>query len=274
MIQEFLTYETKVKNLSSNTTDAYERHLKTFCGWLKSNGIARWGQVEKSTIDSYMAWLHDSSLKPATIRLHLASIRALYNYAIKQGYTKINPARYCESPKLAKRLPTTIKREGIEKAIANERTPLVTRLMIALLAETGIRIAELTALDCENIDLAEKRIRISGKGSKERIVYYGQHTASLLPGYMAGRTGQLFQGSEHCHRAIRHQIWLQLNEYAEGGQANPHALRHTYATTALNNGMPIESLQILLGHDNVETTRRYAKVSLAKVSQDYAQTMA
>jgi len=275
MIEEFLAYERKVKNLSENTIKAYGDDLKAFAKYLLAQGQqTRWSEVHKRTIDGYMAYCHDAGEKPATIRRRLASIRALYNYFRKQGLLEANPAQFCESPKLPKSLPNTVDEEAVVAYIGNERKPKVLRLMVAMFYETGIRISELTSLTTWDIDWQERSLRITGKGLKSRIVYYGELTAELLQAYTQGRQGQVFQGSDQCQRQIRRQIWWALHSKATNGKASPHTLRHTYATKMLRQGMPLQSLQALLGHSTVETTRNYARVTQTDVRRDYQRATA
>lgn len=274
MIEEFLAYERKVKNLSENTIKVYGDDLKAFAKYLLAQGQeTRWSEVHKRTIDGYLAYCHDAGEKPATIRRRLASIRALYNYFRKQGLLEANPAQFCESPKLPKSLPNTVDEEAVEAYIGNERKPKVMRLMVALFYETGIRISELTSLTTWDIDWQERSLRITGKGLKSRIVYYGELTAELLQAYTQGRQGQVFQGSDQCHREIRWQIWQAFHKDATNGKASPHTIRHTYATKMLQQGMPLHSLQMLLGHEQVETTRNYARLTNVEVKRDYERAM-
>lgn len=274
MIEEFLAYERKVKNLSENTIKAYGDDLKAFAKYLLAQGQeTRWSEVQKRTIDGYMAYCHDAGEKPATIRRRLASIRALYNYFRKQGLLEANPAQYCESPKLPKSLPNTVDEEAVEAYIGNERNPKVMRLMVAMFYETGIRISELTSLTTWDIDWQERSLRITGKGLKSRTVYYGELTAELLQAYTQGRQGQVFQGSDQCQREIRWQIWQAFHKDATNGKASPHTIRHTYATKMLQQGMPLHSLQMLLGHEQVETTRNYARLTNVEVKRDYERAM-
>lgn len=274
MIEEFLAYERKVKNLSENTIKAYGDDLKAFAKYLLAQGQeTRWSEVHKRTIDGYLAYCHDAGEKPATIRRRLASIRALYNYFRKQGLLEANPAQYCESPKLPKSLPNTVDEEAVEAYIGNERNPKVMRLMVAMFYETGIRISELTSLTTWDIDWQERSLRITGKGLKSRTVYYGELTAELLQAYTQGRQGQVFQGSDQCQREIRWQIWQAFHKDATNGKASPHTIRHTYATKMLQQGMPLHSLQMLLGHEQVETTRNYARLTNVEVKRDYERAM-
>lgn len=180
---------------------------------------------------------------------------------IALGYTGENPARYVSTPKLDKTLPKPIEKEAIKKAIENS-TPR-TRAILSILYETGIRISELMALNKQtDIDPTTHRINIKGKGSKERVVYYGELTSSTLND---------LQIKDMTAREIRWDVWHALKPYSNAKQLSPHAIRHTYACTMLQNGADIKVIQALLGHETVKTTERYAQVSGQQVATQYKQ---
>ena len=276
MIQEFLTYEAKVKNLRPNTVKAYAEDLKDFAQWLQITKRAhRFGEVHRRDVEAYLSDMHDAEKKPATIRRHLAAIRCLYNYAIKQEYTKTNPARFVEAPKRARALPSTIKAEAIEDYCDDARHPLALRCMIALLYETGLRISEACDIETRDVDPLNRSIRVyEGKGLTQRHVFYGERTRRLMNAYLGFRRGKIFQGADACQREIRYQIWRALNKYVEGDrQASPHIIRHTYAMKMLNQGMPLSSLQTILGHRRPETTETYARATMATTKRDYERAI-
>lgn len=274
MIKEFIEYEQKIKAVSENTLTAYEKDMWSFFYYVKAFSIAtRWSEITKKDIDTYMMFLADNKKAPATRRRKLSSIRAFYNYGMKQGYIEANPARYCESPRLAKQLPNTIETDAIKHYTTDQTKPLTLRIIIQLLYETGIRISELTAIETSDIDYEQHTIRINGKGNKERIVYYTANLGIMMKDYAAGRRGKLFQGADQCQREIRYEIWKALHTHATNGKASPHTIRHTFATEMLRNGMPISTLQTLMGHTNIETTRNYARISSEQVKRDYQAAM-
>lgn len=270
MISQFIEFERKVKNLSDNTITAYENDLREFARYISANRIAkRWSEIHARTIERYLMTLHEAGMKPSTIRRKLASIRALYNYFMKQGLQEKNPARYIESPKQPKTLPNTIDTGAIERYIQDETKPMALRTLIAILHETGIRISEATALETNDIDYRNHTMRIYGKGLKQRKVYFGHYTDWLLQAYTQDRKGEIFVGADACQRQIRWEIWKALHQYATNGKASPHTIRHTFATRMLEQGMPIQSLQAILGHEHVETTRNYARLADTSIRRDY-----
>ena len=277
MIQEFLQYEKTVKNLADNTVRAYEEDMRAFARHLKANTtIKRWSDVHKHDIDNYLSCQHNAGRKPASIRRSLASIRAFYNYAMNQGLTSTNPARYCEQPKKAQDLPNVIDTQAIESYIADERKPMALRALVAVLYETGIRISEATSLQARDINWREHTMRVYGKGLKARIVVFGNWSEKLLTAYLDNgkRTGDIWQGAAANQRAIRYEIHRAFRESATNGKASPHTIRHTYATRMLEQGMPIQTLQALLGHTHIETTQQYQRTSTQTLVRDYQRATA
>ena len=272
MIQEFLDYERKVKNLSENTIRAYGQDMRTFAAYLKhQTEICAWRDVHRNAIDQYLAKLHDYGWKPASIRRMLSTIRCFYNYAMKKELIDKNPARYCEMPKRPRNLPNTIEPEAIEAYIDNERNPLEMRALVALLYETGVRISEALAIETRDVNAREHSIRIYGKGLKTRIVYYGYRTQKTMNAYLGNRRGQIFKGEQ---RNYRWEIWRALKGHSTNGTASPHMIRHTYATRMLNQGMPLAALQMLLGHAKPETTGIYAHIAQTTVKTAYERAQA
>ena len=277
MIQEFLDYEQKNKGLSENTLRAYGDDLRAFARWASSTGTAcRWSQVRKGDIDAFIANRHDLGDKAATLRRRVSSIRAFYDYLRKQGKMEHNPARYCEMPKRERQLPNTIDIQAITTYIEDITKPLALRTIIAILYETGIRISELTGLEVRDVDFMRKTLRVYGKGLKGRIVYFDYYTSRLLSLYLSSkqqRDGIIFTGADGCQREIRYQIWRALTNSATNGKASPHTIRHTYATRMLEQGMPIQSLQRLMGHEQITTTEGYLRLTNGTIEKDYRQAV-
>lgn len=272
MIQEFLSYQEKNKGLSAETLRAYANDLRETARYLSARKQgASWSTTHRRDIDGYLASMFENGSKPATIRRRLATIRAFYNWLMTQGKMENNPARYCETPRRNRALPSTIDTAAIERYIADNTKPLTVRAMIALIYETGMRISEVASLDTRNVNPREKSIRVyEGKGMKTRKVYYGYWTQRLMNTYLQGRRGIVFQGMEDNQRAARKAIYQALNGNTIGERkASPHILRHTFATKMLNQGMSIASLSAILGHSHTNTTEIYAHVAQPTIRQEY-----
>lgn len=267
MIKEFENYLRYVKGYSENTTLAYGKDLRDFAHYmLSTNNGATWRNVDASSVQNYVTWLKANGKESTTIKRHVSAIRSLYKYMRTQGMIIENPAKYTQTPKAAKTLPNTIETSAIVEAIINPVEPLRIRTMLSILLETGIRLQEMIDMSIQDIDTYHKSIRIKGKGNKERIVYYNKYTEALLDVYAKTVTGRLFP---HSQRSIRHDIWTTLRRYTTATQLSPHAIRHTYATSMLENGADIKAIAELMGHDSVKTTERYVHLSHNTIRTQY-----
>ena len=271
MIKEFLDYQRNRKGLSENTLKAYEKDLQAFVNYARTKGL-RWSTLKKKDIDAYLTELNDQGKTAATINRHLSSVRNLLSWAHHEGILDNNAAQYCEQKKNAQKLPEQAPTEELEKYLQEEpktERAEIVHALISILKDTGIRIQEAADLKLEDFDPTEKTITIHGKGNKERIVYYKAETLTHLV-RIASRYGKkLFPKVDQ--RTLR--LWMIEELKPRGIRTHPHALRHSYATTLLNNGADIKTVSFLLGHSSVKTTERYATISNTTAKRQYLQAM-
>lgn len=267
MITQFLNYISSVKGYSDNTVVAYGKDLRAFARYaLDIDPKMSWSKVTKGFVQAYVIQLHDDGKENTTITRKIASIRSFYDYLKTQGHLQENPARFVQCPKRANKLPNLIETEAIRDVLNDSQTSLKTRCMIALMAETGIRLQEMLDLETKDFMASNRSIRINGKGSKQRTVYYGEWSKYYLNKYVGRRQGRLFDDDQ---RSVRYEVYESLRKHTEGRQLSPHAIRHTFATTMLQNGADIKSIQALLGHESVKTTEIYAQVAGRQVATQY-----
>lgn len=263
MITTFASYLRVNKGLSEHTVRAYVEALHSFATWANDNeaGI-RWSTVKKQTIDKYVASLVADEYKPATIKQHISALRTFYKTCMALGTMKENPARFVSTPKLGKELPKTIEKEAILAALNSPKVDMETKGAIAIIYETGLRLQELLNLRCQDIDSAAQAIKVHGKGNKQRTVYYGD---------LCKQYGRYWHGNKHTQREVRYNVFTALRPYSKAEQLSPHALRHTYASQLLNNGMSLTAISKLMGHNHQTTTERYAKLANATAQLEYQQ---
>lgn len=263
MIETFEAYLTHNRGLSANTVKAYGDALRSFARHQKTvSPGTRWSTVTKSQIDDYVAYLVNAHLKPATIKQHISALRTFYKTIMAMGMMEKNPARYVSTPQLGQPLPKTIEREAILKALASTGTTPKAKAVIAIIYETGIRLGELLTMRKEDISKADHAIRVHGKGNKERTVYYGELTRQY---------GNGWDFAPIDPREVRRMVFESLKPVSNAPQLSPHALRHTFASELINNGMSMEAISKLLGHTHLETTEIYARMSNATAKQQYRQ---
>lgn len=268
MIQEFKTYLTAIRGYSENTAVAYAKDCKTFAKYIKENEpTKRWSTITREDIDNYIIHLSNTGHKPATLCRHLSSISGIYRYMERQGLLTENPARYESRPKVGKHLVNTIPVNELHMAMMKAKG--MVKMMLQIIAETGIRVQELLDIKTEDIDLMNGSIKINGKGNKDRLVYVSQDTLKWLreQNRLHGTTifGNISQ------REVRTEIWLALKDYCNAPQLSPHAIRHTYATVMAQKGMTATTLQKALGHDHLETTQRYIDYAQVNVENEIRQ---
>lgn len=269
MIQEFLDYQRDRKGLSENTIESYKKDLAQWVVYAKSKDL-RWSTITKQDIDTWLISMHKAGKKPATINRHLSSLRGLLTWAHHEKLLTDNPARYCQLMKQEEKLPEQAPTDAIKRYLSNEPTSERSEVMhalIAILYDTGIRIQEALDLMIEDFDTNEMSIKIKGKGSQQRKVFYSTMTITHLV-RIGGRYGRhLFPQYEQ--RTYRMMMYEELKPI--GIRTHPHALRHSFATRMLNNGADIKIVSWLLGHKSVKTTERYAKVANETARQQYRQ---
>lgn len=260
MIQEYINYLQHNKGYSVQTCTEYRKDLEKFVKWLRgSTQIERFGMVTKEVIDSWVRDMSVNDMAPCTIKRRVSALRGLYQYAWVKGLCTDNPAKYVSTPKNGHRLPKTADVDKLWQAIRNVGTDGETKLALAIMAETGVRLGELLDMRVNDVNLGERSIVVRGKGNKERKVYYGDITAELIGRCVVIGGGLLISSSA---RELRYKV------HAATG-ASPHNIRHTWATVMLNNGCPLESISKLMGHASVKTTEIYAEVATATLAADY-----
>ena len=268
MITVFSHYLQYNRGLSVKTVETYSDNLHAFARYAQGHlEHKRWSTITKSDIDKYVTFLVDAGMKPASIKQHVSTLRTYYKTLMAMGAKIDNPARYVSTPKLADPAPKIIPKEDVKKALESNLNTSISKAIIAIIFETGIRLQELLDLKADDIDPANHAIKIHGKGNKERTVYYGPLTERYFGVWEYGK---------YTQRDVRHIVFEALKPCSNAPQLSPHALRHTYASELINNGMSMEAISKLLGHTHLQTTEIYAKLSNEKARslyQEFAPTL-
>lgn len=255
MIQQYINYLRDIRGYSENTAISYEKDLKDFALWAKvSIPGARWSTMTREDIDHYITDLVAAGLKPATTNRRLAAISGLYNFFKRNGHDIENPCKYESRRKRAQTIPNTIPCHDLAKAY--EKAYGVTKAMLGILISTGIRIQELLDINWEDINFEDCKIKIHGKGNKERIVHLQPEQLQLLKDVKNNYNvhGTIFKFDQ---REARRLIFTALENYTDAKQKSPHAIRHTFATKLATNGVNASTLATILGHKDIRTTQQY-----------------
>ena len=281
LINQFLNYLEFEQNYSSYTIKNYQIDLKEFKKFIQNKDISL---IEYNDIREYLLYLFDKKYKKKTIARKISSLRSFFKYLYSENIIKNNPMTLISNPKLDKKLPKFLNFEEIEKilTIPDIKTPIGIRdaSILEMLYSTGIRVSELVNIKLNDINFYDRKIKILGKGNKERYVFFGQICFEKLNNYLQNsrpllikkETEYLFlnkRSDQLSDRSVR-KIVDDIAKKAElKMNISPHVLRHTFATHMLNEGADLKSVQELLGHENLSTTSIYTHVSNEHLRNTY-----
>ncbi|HEV8614613.1 MAG TPA: tyrosine recombinase XerC [Methylomirabilota bacterium] len=275
----FLRYLAVEKNASPHTLRSYRGDLTDFQRYLDATGGAAPAAADTRAVRGYLASLHARGLDAASVARRLAALRSFYRYLVRHGVLDRNPAREVRTPRLPRKLVSFLP---IDEATAlvdaralggAERDRDVA--ILELLYASGLRVSELAGLDVDALDRDERRVRVLGKGRKERIVPFGSKAARALEAYLArrgGERGALFRNQRGGRLTVRsvHAIVRRAARAARiDRRVSPHTLRHTFATHLLDGGADLRAIQELLGHASLSTTQRYTHVGTDQLMRVY-----
>ena len=288
-LKEFITYLKKERGYSDYTIKNYELDIIDFLEYCKENKLNIY-KVKYFDVKSYLVKLHEKDYKGTTISRKISSLRTFYSFLYDNNLIDKNIFKYVVVPKKEKRLPKYITNDDVKSIfdVPDICSPIGkrNRLILELLYGTGIRVSELCNIKVKDIDINEKTIRILGKGSKERIVFYGDVCAEILELYLSDGRNVLLNKKNNEYLIIgaykkdkpltTRSVELIINDIIEKAAINkkvtPHVLRHTFATHLLNEGCDILMVKELLGHSSLDTTGIYTDVSNERLRKVYLDT--
>lgn len=274
--------------LSNNTLAAYRRDLSAYSVWL--GGEAQQGRQLNDTVErdlSAYAALKRDSTKATSANRRLTVFKRYFRWALREHFINTDPTLKLESARQALRVPQIMSEAQVELLLTSpdDETPLGLRdrAMLELLYASGLRVSELIGLKTFHVGLNEGVLRVMGKGSRERLVPFGQVAREWVELYLAqarpeilGRqqTEDLFV-TKHGHGMSRVMFWMLVKKYALvagiTSPLSPHTLRHAFATHLLNHGADLRVVQLLLGHADISTTTIYTHVARERLKVLHAQ---
>jgi integrase/recombinase XerC len=303
LVDAYLHVLSAERGSSAHTLRAYRRELHGFAAWLSSHHprltVAR---IEHIHIRSYLGTLYDRGLSKASAARALASIRSWFKWLARNHHIEQNAASLVSTPRLPKHLPRVPSIEQLNRAVdsvLDDATswPARDKAILEMLYGCGIRNAELTALNLDDIHWANEAILVRGKGQKQRYVPLGDTAAEALRTYIAERAARLAAGGgKKIPGTPALFLNLQLRGLQHGGQArlttrsigrivkhiailrglpsdvHPHTLRHAFGTHLLEEGADLRAIQELLGHERLSTTQRYTQLTTAQLTAVYDRT--
>ncbi len=276
---EYLKYEL---NYSFYTIKEYILHVKDFITYCDNNGV-NYLSLNKDDVINYLKFLDDQKLSNKSIGTILSSLRCFYSYLLDNGYINLNIFKLISNPKLEKKLPSFLSYEEIRIVLDSIDTDNIlsirNKMIIELLYATGIRVSELRNIKINDIDFNNKSIKVFGKGSKERIVFFGDYAYDAIKLYLDN--GELKseylilnnKGKQISVRGIELIIKNVIDKACIKTKVSPHTFRHTFATHMLNNGCPLKSVQELLGHASLSSTEIYTHITDDYIKSEYLKNM-
>ncbi len=282
-VKKFLDYLKYERNYSDNTIIGYHNHLTLFTNFIYIKKINNINDIDYNIIRNYINYLYENNYSPKSICNHISSLRSFFKYLKNEELIKNNPMILIENPKLEKKLPKYLYYEDLEKILntpdLNTNTGIRDALILELLYVTGIRVSELVNIKIQDIDISNQKIKITGKGNKQRIVMYGKKCQELLDKYLNIRNLLLKDNNDYLilgvkgkkinDRVIRNIINNLSIKAGLNLKISPHTFRHTFATHMLNEGADLRSVQELLGHENLSTTTIYTHVTNERLRNVY-----
>ena len=287
-INDFIDYLVVEKGLSLNTQESYRFDLLDFSKYLEDNKINDFNSLSEKDLTNYLTYLKDNKkLKARSIERHLTTLRMLYKYLIKNEIIKTDITSNIDNLKLGRHLPNVLTVDEVNDLLdIKEETvfDIRTKAMLEIMYSSGLRVSELVNLELSDIDMYNDTILINGKGNKERIVPIGEYSKKYLKDYLDvrnslikrknGNPDKLFlnnHGLPITRNGFNYLLNNILKEKGIDKKITPHTLRHSFATHMLDNGADLRSIQELLGHSDIVTTRIYTHVSNRQIHDNYKE---
>jgi len=267
--------------LSKNTLESYRLDLTSFALWLSQQN-KQLLTVDQADIQQYLAVKFPQS-KPRSIGRLIASLRRFYRYCLRDNKIGLDPTIQIQSPKLPRSLPKSLNEDEVVSLLnapnLNESAGLRDRAMLELLYACGLRVSELVSVKVTEVSVNDGVVRITGKGSKTRLVPMGEEAVDWISRYLSEARPAILQKrlsdalfvTNRGGAMTRQAFWYLIKRYALLAgitkHMSPHVLRHAFATHLLNHGADLRVVQMLLGHSDISTTQIYTHVARERLKQ-------
>lgn len=275
-VDQFLDAIWLEDGLSKNTLESYRFDLTQFATWLAETEKVDLLAVQQQHIQQYLA-VRFPLVKPRSISRLIASLRRFYRYCLRENTIKIDPTLQIESPKLPRSLPKSLNETEVESLLdapdVNDAMGLRDKAMLELLYACGLRVSELVGIKVTEVSVNDSVIRVTGKGSKTRLVPMGEVATDWISHYLKESRPHILSArlcdslfvTARADCMTRQAFWYLIKRYAiKAGitkPMSPHVLRHAFATHLLNHGADLRVVQMLLGHSDISTTQIYTHVA-------------
>jgi integrase/recombinase XerD len=287
LVERYLTHVRVEGGLSRNTIDAYRRDLAKFQRYLRRQNLEQLRRVTQDTVRNFLRSLHALKLSPVSSARCLSAVRGWLRFLHEEQVIEDHPALDVAPARRGTRLPRTLSAQEVAallavpaQATAEDRRD---RVMLELLYATGLRVSELVTLELAQVNLDVGYVRVTGKGSKQRIVPMGEpaqhqlleYVQLIRPQFLKRGTSRILFVSRRGTSLTRQAFWKSLRARAKRAglskAVSPHMLRHSFATHLLGGGADLRSVQTMLGHADIATTQIYTHVERERLKQVHAK---
>jgi integrase/recombinase XerD len=270
--------------LARNTLESYRRDIAQFARWLEDAGSRGMLDAAPADLQRHLAWqVERKRAKPRTTSRLVSSLKRFFQFALREGLRRDDPAADLESPKLPRSLPKSLSEAQVQSLLdapdVATAQGLRDRAMLETLYASGLRVSELVTLKTMQVSLEMNVVRVLGKGSKERLTPLGEEAADWITRYLKEARPELLRGRKSDALFVtarggpmtRQAFWALLKRHAKQADIHvaisPHTLRHAFATHLINHGADLRVVQLLLGHADISTTQIYTHVARERLKQ-------
>ena len=281
-IGRFRQYLAKERRLSAHTDSNYTRDLTALTRFCSQQGIADWPALEHAQVRLFAARSHAAGLAPRSIQRRLSAVRSFLNFLIREGILKQNCAVDVRAPKGQRRLPVTLDADTMGRLLeipGAEPLAIRDRALMELLYSSGLRLAELVGLNLPDLNVADRTVRVLGKGSKTRVVPVGRKALVALGEWLnvrrdlvQGGNDAVFVGNSGRRlgaRAIQKRVEYWAVRQGLPMHVHPHLFRHSFASHLLESSGELRAVQELLGHADIATTQVYTHLDFQHLARIY-----
>jgi len=285
LLPRFLTHLSIERRLSPHTDSNYRRDLHLFVGYCTRSDVPQWARVDSQHVRSFAAAEFRRGQSPRTIQRRLSALRSFFNFLLREGVLRANPASDVQAPKAKKRLPATLDADLMARLLsfrADEQLSVRDKAIMELFYSSGLRLSELTDLDLADLDLPDRTVRVTGKGSKTRVLPVGRFAVEALSAWLRERATIADVGEQAVFvaqsgrrisvRAVQVRVGTWAKRQGLGMHVHPHMFRHSFASHLLESSQDLRGVQELLGHSNIATTQVYTHLDFQHLAKIYDQS--
>jgi len=281
-IKEYLIFISQVKNLSKNTTSAYERDLKKLAKFINDLNLSNYSEINNEICSAWIGNLYSQDNNPRSIQRHLSSAKGFFRFLKKNNLIESSPFELVSAPKSPSNLPEVLSPEDVEQLLNFKPSNLIEirdMAIVELMYSSGLRVSETVNINMSDFEEDMTFLRVLGKGAKTRIVPLGRFAVTAINNWIierekiATKSEALFLNSKGARLSIR-SVQLRLKKMATKQglpPIHPHMLRHSFATHMLESSGDLRTIQELLGHSSLSTTQIYTKLDYQHLVKIYDQ---